>query len=111
MQCDWVPPYGTYFPKPYNSNITLISYVDNGKDRPLQEDEYYVIMVVDDGYILRPWDKRPDRDFWDKQYHWIGLECTRKHIYISKSFNKRHNHNRGITLIAKVKDTKQCYTL
>ena len=88
----------------YDNNITLVKQVS--KAEPLQDDEYYVLMVTD------TWRHNDSRFFFNKTKGWLGLEKTSgSRIYISKDFAKRRTPLRGDTFVAKVENIALCYDL
>ena len=91
----------------YNENIT-IDFIE--KKRKLEPSEYYVLMVVDER--SKTLNLRPKSDYFKYDFNWIGLEQTSDgKIYISKCYGKRVNYERGIPMIADVKDVSKCCIL
>ena len=88
----------------YNDNITIIQQHPR-EDLDLEEDEFYALMVTDhDSYIH-------EREWFNAELRFVGLEGTGGIVYISKRFEKRENYRRGQTVLVSVKDTNQCCLL
>ena len=80
-------------------NIQLVQCAH--KPQELKENEYYILMVTDEGG--KEISHRPKRDYADYDYAFIGIECTGgNRRYISKHFDSRHDTLRGVTIIATV---------
>ncbi len=106
------PDFPDLFPLSYDENITLLRYGTDPQEA-LKEDEFYVLMVLDDKDLYFPSSEpRAKSDFFKPEYYWIGLECmSDKKVYISKRYSTRHAYLRGYTMIASVKDPILCHTL
>ena len=89
----------------YNQNIILIKEANGPVE--LQDNEYYVLMVTDEvnRHIRKP------KEYWDYKKGFVGLECTNKNIYISKTFKNRHNPSRGKTFVARIVNPSLCNEL
>ncbi len=85
-----------------------LTYIETvRKPRKLKESEYYALMVTDNS-------ESPHTKGVDIYTHqWlVGVERPNSNMgsYISKSFNKRKDYNRGNTIIVEVKNPKK-YTI
>lgn len=88
----------------YNDNITIIEQHPSD-ELQLKEDQFYALMVTDYHSEIH------EREWFDAELRFVGLEGTGGIVYISKRFEKRENYHRGQTVLVSVKDPNQCCLL